>query len=260
MSSRAALRHTLETGCASFRSNVESVYKLMNFDRVVMDFALQNVEALHERLQSTSAADRPWLNAEHTVAALKRVRQNDSLRLQYRTIFNQCDVLLVSYFAATTGDLFKACLPERLRRSKDKKFLKQDMKVTFADLKENEFDLIDRFAELFIEGRDISFQDMGSIARAFGDFIGFEPPRTDHVNNIIAAQACRNAIVHAGSIADRRLVRQVQDAHPRQVQLDIQEGQLIEFRPEEVEQVGTSMQSYIGDLVDGLMTVFPEMS
>jgi hypothetical protein len=55
-----------------FRINVESVYRLMNFDRVVIDFAVQNVESLHERLKKTSAADRPWLNAEHTVAALRK--------------------------------------------------------------------------------------------------------------------------------------------------------------------------------------------
>jgi hypothetical protein len=241
---------------ARFERNVGSVFELMNFDRVVTDFAVENVERLHQRLQQSSAADKPWLNAEHTLAALRNVRNNGSLRPHYQTIFNQCDVLIVSYFAAMIQDVFKVCLPERLRMTTDTKLLKQEMKLTLSDLKDNDFDLRDRFAELFIDARDISFQDMGSIARAFGEYVGYEPPRTPQVHNIIAGQACRHAIVHAGGIVDRRLIRQLASANSRQVQRDLVEGETIQFTPEEITIVATSMKAYVDDLAKGLIHQF----
>jgi hypothetical protein len=188
-----------------------------------------------------------------------KVRANDSLRPQFETIFNQCDVLLVSYFGATTQDIFRACLPDRVSRSRDRKFLKQDLKITFADLQENDFDLTIRFADLFIDSRDISFQDMASINRAFAEFIGYDPPRSDHVRNIVLAQACRHAIVHSGGVVDSRLVRQVSEATPRQVKSRIQEGEQIQFRPDEIEQVGASMLRYVDDLVDGVQRRLSEV-
>ena len=71
--------------------------------------------------------------------------------------------------------------------------------------------------------------------------IGVDVPRDAVVNNIVVAQACRHVIVHAGSIADRRLVKQVAQALPRDVKQDIREGQPIQFEPDELPMIGSAM-------------------
>ena len=70
-----------------FRRNVDSVHALVNFDRFVMDFAIEQVSRLHDRRSPKFL--NPADNGEYTLLALRNVRANDSLRTQYRLIANQ---------------------------------------------------------------------------------------------------------------------------------------------------------------------------
>ena len=66
-----------------------------------------------------------------------------------------------------------------------------------------EDDKEEMFTELLIAKHDISFQDMQSIARTFKDYVGVSVLRGSTMNDVIVAQAYRNAIVHAGGQTDR---------------------------------------------------------
>lgn len=231
----------LEKVVGDFDRNVQSVYELANFDRFIMDFAIEQVSRLNARLSPRFA--NPADNGEHTLQALRNVRQNDSLRHNYRTIANQGVVLLVSYFGSAVADIFRSAVPLALSRGDRPQLLREELRLTLDELVAFRTEP-DTLGDLFATKKDISFQDMQSIARAFKDYIGVDLPRDTIVNNIVVAQACRHVIVHAGSIADRRLVRQVAQALPRDVKQNIREGQPIQFEPDELIMIGSAMLTY----------------
>ena len=94
----------LEKVVGDFDRNVQSVYELANFDRFIMVFAIEQVSRLNARLSPRFA--NPADNGEHTLQALRNVRQSDSLRHNYRTIANQGAVLLVSYLGPPSPTFF----------------------------------------------------------------------------------------------------------------------------------------------------------
>lgn len=66
-----------------FCRNVESVYELVNLDRIVLDFAIAQVSSL----QNVQGIGRLEANAvENAVRALQNVRNHDSLRPIYQVI------------------------------------------------------------------------------------------------------------------------------------------------------------------------------
>ncbi|HZC81380.1 MAG TPA: hypothetical protein VE222_06610, partial [Nitrospiraceae bacterium] len=85
------------------------------------------------------------------------------------------------------------------------------------------------FVETFVRKTDISFQDMQSIARAFRDYVGFEPTRNENVNDIVLGHACRHVIVHAGAVFDRKALGQVRSAVPRTLKKNINVGDAVTF-------------------------------
>ncbi len=232
----------------SFEKHVESVHRLMNFDRDVLSFAIEAIEQLQERLTKHHQLDNPHLTAGRTIEMLRGYREHDSLRSRYKTIFNQALVLLVSYFGSSVHDVFRNGVSDALATDNESTLLREQVKISFADLKEANFDLRSRAPDLLINAKDISFQDMKSIARAFKENLGIEIEKTQMVNEIIAAQACRHVIVHAGAVADESLVRQLSGAHPRTLKPKILAGHLIEFSTEEVTLAASSMVEYLRKL------------
>ena len=231
----------------NFRKHLESVRRLMNFDRDLIDFALQMVGELGDRLRK-AGFENPLLNADGTLRALKQVRQNDSLRPRYETVFNQSLVLLVSYFASTMHELFADALRIAVLTDEDSVLFREEVKLSIRELRDSSADFPLGLPDILIKAKDISFQDMQSIGRAFNTYVNVSVPRDSSTNDIIMAQACRHVIVHAGGSADERFMRQVISAVPRNVKQEISLGTRIQFAPDEVELVGTSMNRYITDL------------
>jgi hypothetical protein len=235
----------------TFRGNLESVDKLINFDREVQDYAIKTVEDLHNRLKVNEKLDNPRLNAERTLEVLKNIRDHDSLRPRYQTIFNQAVVLLVSYFGSAVADIFRVGLTRELKNPYNNELSKEELRLSLEEIKEVAQNLEEAVAELFIQKKEISFQDMQSIRRAF-EKLGVSIDRTDDVNtiinNIIVGQACRHAIVHNGSRTDERLIRQVKAAKPRTLKPALKEGEPIKFAPHEIQCLSECMRNY----VDGL--------
>ena len=237
----------------TFKKNVEAVHRLIEFDRVVLDSCITQISNLADRLEARGfAKTHPTLGADKTLQSLKNIRQNDSLRPHYAEMFNQSLVLLVSYFGLSIRDLFKGCFTCVLQSGKLGKLGKFDVKVSLADLQIGIDDFPGKLADIFVAQKEISFQDMQSIGRAFDEYLGFKPEKDKSVNNLILAQACRHVIVHSGSKADAKLLKQIADAKPRDLKENLTAGQKIQFEPAEIRLVGESMVIYMRGLGDGL--------
>lgn len=229
---------------SAFRENLAGVEKLVNFDRELLDVTVSQLTELQTRLRS-QGYENPRMNVDATLQMISQVRQNDSFRPRYKTIFNQAVVLLVSYFASALGDVFRYGVSTRLELEDKGPLFEEEFKLTFLELKERDWNLRDAAPDLLIAKKDLTFQDMGATHRAFQNYLGVSVNRDRRVNNIILAQACRHVIVHAGAQVTERLVRQVTSANPRDVKPTLEVGASIQFEPDEITFISKEMLAYV---------------
>jgi hypothetical protein len=238
----------------TFERNRQAVRDLLNFDVIVLKLVIHNIEALNQRWKTYLRRESPnaKLNAKYTADDLLKlvtsIRDNDSLGGQYRAMQNQCLVLLVSFFSSSTRALFRSLVVQELESS-NAQILQERLEFTVADLCGDEPPLSELVADALEEKKSISFQDMKGIGRAFQTVLGKEPERYEQVNDIIVAQACRHAIVHADSKADDRFMKQIATANPRQLKPDITLRQEISFTEDEIELAGSSMYKYLSNVI-----------
>jgi hypothetical protein len=235
---------------AAFEANVSGVAKLLSFDRDVLDHAVQGVEELHERLVSAGFENQA-LNARNTLKSLRGIKDHHSLLPRYRIIFNQGIVLLVSYFGSAVHDVFKIGVQARLLLDDSRSdLMEEELKLSFRDIRDRGWNLNDIAADLLVDKKDLTFQDMKSIALAFRQYVGVEVERDENTNNIIAAQACRHVIVHAGHQVTAKMLHQLREAKPRSLKLNLVVGELVQFSPDEVELVAASMRRYVSTVAE----------
>jgi hypothetical protein len=237
----------------NFDRNVAIVDELMNFDKIILDLCINNLESLEKYLRTNLHTDNPKHLPSKTIKLLKNIRTNNSLKSQYETIFNQALVLLVSHFSSALHDIFKTALKTFIDKSSEPKILKEEIKISLEDLKMRNYNLSEDIANLFMIKKDYSFQDMQSTKRALEECFGYTPVKTSDVNNIILAQAARHVIVHCGAIIDERFIRQVSGAFPRQIKATIQLNTQITFDTIEIKTISASMKKYLGTTISAIV-------
>ena len=104
-------------------------------------------------------------------AMLQNVKDADSLRPQYEQMFNQCVVLLVSYFGSAVHGVFRAGVVHALRNRARVPVCDEKLTVSWLGLERAQGEREAVFADLLVSQKNISFQDMQSIARAFADLL-----------------------------------------------------------------------------------------
>ncbi len=230
--------------------NIESVNRLTNFDRVVLDFSIKSIENLQNKLKRKF--ENESLLATSTLKQLRLIRDHDSMRHQYKEIFNQCVVLLVSYFGSAVSEILKEYVTSNISELKDKKAFTEEFKFSPRELSTYDFNLRDHIGEIIISKKNISFQDMKSINRSFQDFLDISIERDSIVNDIIMGQACRHVIVHSGAIVDTKMMKNVSDANPRSLKPIIKVNSKVQFEPAELDILIMSMKNYVESLVETL--------
>lgn len=235
-----------------YKKNVESVYSLMEFDEIVQTFCINALQRANTFLEKHDLNKHPSCSIQNELEQIQKIRSHKSLKPHYQTMLNQCVVLLSSYFASAVESLFTTSIPLKLEHGGTKKLNDAELKLKIGDLQLLNFNLSPAVGEFIASQRDISFQDMQSIARAFTDYLKFEPKKTKHVNNIILALACRHALVHSGGVANAKTIKQISNASPRDIKNDLSPGQKILFTTDEVKIIGQSMINYLDNLIQGV--------
>ncbi len=238
----------------TFQHNVESVFQLAEFDHVVLDYSISVLKTIQKRA-TQDGIDNYRLTVDKGLEQVQNIRAHDSMRTDYEHIFNQCVVLLVSYFGSAISEIFEACIAELLKTDSEQPLLREEVKLTVRELFEMDSDPRGRVGELLIRKDKISFQDMKSIARAFADHCGHRPEKNHDVNDIIVGQACRHAIVHAGAIVSAKCAEQVKKAVPRSLKEDLPKDSRIQFTVDELHLLSESMKRYVANLTSGLESV-----
>lgn len=236
----------------TFSANCRSIQKLTNLDRTIQTLLQGQLEFMHSRLVKPpySITDNDKLNGGRSLELVKTLRRNDSLRWHFQEVTNQAVVLLVSYFASSIHDFFRLCVESYIDAHHESKLLTEDFKTNLSEMKALADDFAGEAADFVItKKQDISFQDMKSIARTFCQYFEIEIPRDEViVDNIIAAQACRHAIVHNGARASAKTVNQLRAAPNRQIKDGVSRDDRVDISSDELEVIDSSMKSYIGVL------------
>lgn len=228
---------------STFKSNVAEVDRLINFDKEVLQVVTMTMEDLHGHLKQKFADER--LNGARALQVVKGIRNNETLRTKYQAIFNQAIVLLVSHFASALGEAFRAAVSINLESTKAENLFEEEIKLTVREMRERDWNLKGSVADLLIAKYDFTFQDMASTVRAFKNFTNIVPERDEIMNNIIAAQACRHVIVHAGGRVGERTLKQVSGAKPRTLKSSLSHGEIVHFSAGEVDAVKNDMLVFV---------------
>ena len=235
-----------------FENNIQDVYKLIEFDSLILKHTLRMLNDLDAKLRKLNNIDNPNLLPGNAIKNITNIQTNKSLRPHYKTMYNQSIVLLVSLFASAISDLFKEGLNQlaqthsstKLTKKELDSFMKEELKLTVKEVIAYGGTLSEHIGDIIADKQGISFQDMKSINRAFRTFFSFDIEHDFNVNNIIIAQASRHVIVHSGAIVNQRTLNQVSKAQPRSVKSDLSDTTHIQFEPSEIKEVGESMLAY----------------
>lgn len=236
------------SGVASiFDRNCADVERLVNFDREVLDVVIGSLEDLHARLRSIHASDQ--MNAGRVLTIIKGIRDNESLKSKYQVIYGQAIVLLVSHFASALAEIFRAAIASSLDDERSETLLKEEITLTFREMRDQGWNLRPAAADLLIDKKDYKFQDMQSTVRAFDSYLCIKLQRDQVMNNIIFGQAARHVIVHAGGVVTDRMLKQVAKAYPRTLRPEIKVGESLAFTATEVHELANEMRAFIARVV-----------
>jgi len=243
---------------SAFVGQVDSVRELLVFDQFVLEHVVGGlsgiVDELERRNQNNAAT-----TVKNRLDAVANIRKAGSLRPRYETIFNQCVVLLVSYFGSTVGDLFRLAIDKSLSSGVDVPVANEIVEIDWRTLSQDTTGHSSLVARLVVGKQKITFQDMGGIVRAFDKNLGIQLQRNEAMNDIILGQAARHAIVHAGATIDGHMRNQVRSAVPRTLKGTLVEGQPLSFTPEEVNVLANQMIAFVTDATEQVAGVLPPL-
>ena len=232
----------------SFKSHIDSVKSLMSFDNILLDFCIVQIEQLNERIKNNNEIKitNVYFLPETTLKELKLIKQHESFKIQYESIYNQCLVLLVSYFTSTVKDLFRDALQYYSDKKKESlKLINAELKFTFEELESYGFNLSKSVGDIIIKKKNLAFQDMQSICREFQTYFSIKIEKNELVDNIILAQAARHAIVHSLSIADEKFMNQISQSQARTLKKNISMNDELKFSPNEIEVIMSDMREFL---------------
>ena len=243
----------------SFKTQVNNVYKITEFDNDFLSIAIEWLKDLENNLINNKNIQNDQLLPTKTINLLTTVLEQGPQREKYKPVYNQSVVLLVSYFASTVSEIFNSTLTYYLSHIEKlpKRLEKEEFKFSLTELSELQYDLSKEIGRMIARKSDISFQDMGSISKSFKRFFGITIEWNAKVSNIITAQACRHAIVHNGEIIDFKCANQVRQADNREIKKDLKKGESVIFDISEIKLIGESMDIYVKTLCDNLLSKIP---
>lgn len=212
-----------------FDQHLRTVDELISFDRIILDVCINQIDSLNERLKGGPfKITNPSFLAEGTLKTIKNVRNNDSLRTNYLSMFNSCLVLQVSYFTSIIDDIFKhTCY--YLHYSKGR----QDLDTEFLKTK-----------------NDVNFQNMFSTIKTYKKYLDIDIEKNSITNTIILAQSSRHVIVHSLGQADKKFIEQTITATPRDIKHNFTINEKIQFSSSELEFVKFAMQEFVSNLCE----------
>src|SRR5687768_3394183 len=119
----------------TFRANLASIHELMRFDDMVLEFVIGPLQRLSDR-QTTAGITNQRHRADQILALVRGIKKNASLQPYYAAMYNQCLVLLVSYFASAARELFIDAVVSAIDSGARPELLDAEVRLTPRDVRE----------------------------------------------------------------------------------------------------------------------------
>jgi hypothetical protein len=133
----------------AFRRNVQAIQRLLDFDNVILEVAVDGLRELEQQLEERNLHSAlPLVRNRATLR--ENLKSSHSFRPQYQAIFNQYVVLLVAYFASALHTLFESRWRAALTVNADVPVTTEQLKMLWRTVVEAEDEKAQMFAELLI--------------------------------------------------------------------------------------------------------------
>jgi hypothetical protein len=147
----------------------------MHFDDKVLEFMLAPLEGWADRVNRADLdITKARMRHDNIVQIIKTVRSNQSLRRYYEQMYNQCILLMVSYFAAAAREIFTDNLAMAISFD-NATVLEEELRLTVEQFTTLDGDPNRYVGAALADTKDMSFQDMQSIDRGFRKYFDFAP-------------------------------------------------------------------------------------
>jgi hypothetical protein len=155
---------------SQFDRNLDSVRELANFDSLILQFATGTLSTLETQLtgQAAMVLVQKVINAK---TALESINSSGSLSVHYRSMYNQCLVLLVSYFSSDIKELLSTFLKFAIELDTFENIKKTELKLTVSEFQKMSATDKSLMIGLLFSSQNASFQDMKSISKVTKYFL-----------------------------------------------------------------------------------------
>lgn len=232
-----------------FSDYADSIHKLLTFDDFVVKDALNYfddpIQILERNFPQNPALDKLRMGRK----SVSNIREHGSLKPFYKVIYNQTVVICVSVLAATLESVFRYLIginyPSLPARKKDRKISIGELLevVSFEKPKE-------AFADIVRKADDsISFQDIGSIRRTFGDYFDIHFEDDSNFHNVAFAIKARHAIVHNGGRIDANFRRYAKDKLTKRTVMKNSLKSPLQFELAEAKKLLKSLVTFVHSLI-----------
>jgi hypothetical protein len=240
----------------NFNKQVEEVNRLIEFDSEILQLATMQVSALSKTLRETYGVTSEQKNGLRELNVLATIRQNESVGVKFKLIFNQAVVLLVSYFAAALEDIFRSALAARLLNNPSEKLLKDELKLTVSDLVKIVEGKTAILIDVWISKKGLSFQDMQAIRRQFREFTDLDPSlEQSALDVVIVAQACRHLVVHSGGKINGNFTNQLRNVDTAGFGSGFMNKENIELSAAHIKLISSSMRAILKRYLDSVVAI-----
>lgn len=233
---------------SSFEKQAEQVEDLMDFDKFILNFCIESIEKLNEKLKNGLKVTNPTYLADNVLKSLKNIQDNESMKRHYKTMYNQGLVLLVSHFTSTLSEIFRKSI--QYANNLGKLQIKSDLEFNLKELQSVSFDLKEVIGDLILKKEELSFQEIQSAHNAFKNYLDLDIPKDEKVNDIILAQTIRACIIYNLGNIDERVLRQLSDAFPRSVKKDLKLNETVQVSKSEINFFKFAMLNYLQELIE----------
>lgn len=227
----------------AFQSNLDKTETLLTFDEILQQFCLSALRKAKRGLDSFGN-ENPRFSIDPTIKSIETIRQNASMKSSYEIMYNQCIVIMVSFFGSALEDIFKEALNEIMGHEDIGELKSEGFKITLEEWQTGEI------ADIFVQKKDdINFQNMKSTTRSFETYIGLSPIEQDEmIDNINLAQIMRHCIVHSGCNITSKAYNQLKKVKKRSIKVSITKGEYVQFTEKEVHQIKDDMLLFMKSL------------
>lgn len=244
---------------AKFELQISSVFKIIEFDKEYLEIVIGQLEEHKEKLIRLGIQN-PMHHPTAQIKFLESLIKSGPRQSKYQPVYNQCLVLLVSYFASAVNSILNEGLNHYLNNSDSlpDDVANLEFKLSLRELQTLQFDLSEEIGKIIIRKSDISFQDMKSIARVFEQFLGITIQKDEDVDNIITAQALRHVIVHNSEIINTKCINQLANASNRKFITNIELNKKVIIDTNDLNIVKASMLKYVNNLLGSIKNKFAD--